>query len=212
MIRRRRVSSSTAPSAVIVSQLHRSPGVDFSEEFHTSDKRSTLPDIPERGSWIEMNVTKKENTMVVRIDQSAASRRRPLLRPWPKEYGSDEEIISSSTRTQRRSSSSARPPRPAQGQDDRPGDQNPEGRFAPRCGRSSPRARKNVLKDRKPGKGDTIVIIPRSATASSHTLKEDRPTATRMPLIRIYQRLRPGNPLARRIPVRSIHKPKGKKE
>ena len=43
---------------VVVSQLHRSPGVDFVlEQDTTSDKK--LPScriIPERGSWIEVNV------------------------------------------------------------------------------------------------------------------------------------------------------------
>ena len=56
---------------VVVSQLHRSPGVDFVEESEgTSDRK--LPSarvIPERGSWIEINVTKKDS-LQVRIDQS----------------------------------------------------------------------------------------------------------------------------------------------
>ena len=48
---------------VVVSQLHRSPGVDFvMEQEGTSDRK--LPScriIPERGSWIELNVTKKDS-------------------------------------------------------------------------------------------------------------------------------------------------------
>src|SRR3989475_7633687 len=56
---------------VVVSQLHRSPGVDFvMEQEGTSDRK--LPScriIPERGSWIELNATKRE-TLSVRIDQS----------------------------------------------------------------------------------------------------------------------------------------------
>src|SRR5690606_22609934 len=46
---------------VVVSQLHRSPGVDFVEEEEGTTERK-LPScriIPERGSWIEINVTKK---------------------------------------------------------------------------------------------------------------------------------------------------------
>jgi DNA-directed RNA polymerase subunit beta len=54
----------------IVSQLHRSPGVDFDKEVHTSDKvLHKCRIIPERGSWIELNVSKKD-TLTVRIDQS----------------------------------------------------------------------------------------------------------------------------------------------
>jgi DNA-directed RNA polymerase subunit beta len=46
---------------VIVSQLHRSPGVDFSVDASTADKKlHSCWIIPERGSWIELNVTKKD--------------------------------------------------------------------------------------------------------------------------------------------------------
>src|SRR4051812_47161754 len=56
---------------VVVNQLHRSPGVDFvMDQDGTSDRK--LPScriIPERGSWIEINVTKRE-ALNIRIDQS----------------------------------------------------------------------------------------------------------------------------------------------
>ena len=53
---------------VTVSQLHRSPGVDFSVETHTGEKKlHSCWIIPERGSWIEINVTKKD-AIAVRID------------------------------------------------------------------------------------------------------------------------------------------------
>ena len=56
---------------VIVSQLHRSPGVDFSVEVHVGEKKlHSCWIIPERGSWIELNVSKKD-ALTVRIDQSA---------------------------------------------------------------------------------------------------------------------------------------------
>ncbi len=54
---------------VIVSQLHRSPGVDFLIESKEGDR--VLHGgriIPERGSWIEIGVTKKD-VLVVKIDQ-----------------------------------------------------------------------------------------------------------------------------------------------
>ena len=66
---------------VVVSQLHRSPGVDFVMEADaTSDRK--LPScriIPERGSWIEVNVTKKDS-LTVRIDQSGKFSAMTLLR------------------------------------------------------------------------------------------------------------------------------------
>jgi len=57
---------------VIVSQLHRSPGVDFSYDQSSAGDNRKLHScwiIPERGSWVEINVTKKD-TLSVRIDQS----------------------------------------------------------------------------------------------------------------------------------------------
>ena len=55
---------------VVVSQLHRSPGVDFVVDDAKPTRTCTrCRIIPERGSWIEINVTKKD-TLGVRIDQS----------------------------------------------------------------------------------------------------------------------------------------------
>ncbi|HHK42882.1 MAG TPA: DNA-directed RNA polymerase subunit beta, partial [Planctomycetaceae bacterium] len=56
---------------VVVSQLHRSPGVDFVlEQDGTSERKlASCRIIPERGSWIEINVHKK-GILQVRIDQS----------------------------------------------------------------------------------------------------------------------------------------------
>ena len=79
---------------VVVSQLHRSPGVDFvMEQDATSDRK--LPScriIPERGSWIEVNVTKKDS-LTVRIDQSGKFSAMTLLRAMDPKYGSDSELI-----------------------------------------------------------------------------------------------------------------------
>ena len=80
---------------VVVSQLHRSPGVDFVEEQDgTSDRK--LPScrvIPERGSWIEVNVTKKE-ALSVRIDQSGKFSAITLLRAMSPKYSTDSKPAS----------------------------------------------------------------------------------------------------------------------
>ena len=61
---------------VVVSQLHRSPGVDFVVETEAGDRRlHSCRIIPERGSWIEVNVTKKE-TLGVRFSTGASSCRK----------------------------------------------------------------------------------------------------------------------------------------
>jgi len=55
---------------VIVSQLHRSPGVDFSVETVAGEKKlHSCWIIPERGSWIELAVSKKD-VLGIKIDQS----------------------------------------------------------------------------------------------------------------------------------------------
>ena len=78
---------------VIVSQLHRSPGVDFLIESKEGDR--VLHGgrvIPERGSWIEIGVTNKD-ILVVRIDQSSKIPATILLRAMDPAYGTTEEIL-----------------------------------------------------------------------------------------------------------------------
>jgi DNA-directed RNA polymerase subunit beta len=78
---------------VVVSQLHRSPGVDFMMEMESGDRRlHSCRIIPERGSWIEINVTKKD-TLGVRIDQSGKFSAMTLLRAMDPAYSSDGDIL-----------------------------------------------------------------------------------------------------------------------
>jgi DNA-directed RNA polymerase subunit beta len=78
---------------VIVSQLHRSPGVDFSEEIHSGDVRlHSCRIIPERGSWVEFNVTKK-GALTVRIDQSGKFPATMLLRAMDERFGTSTAIL-----------------------------------------------------------------------------------------------------------------------
>jgi DNA-directed RNA polymerase subunit beta len=77
---------------VVVSQLHRSPGVDFVMESDGDMKLHSCRIIPERGSWIEINVTKKNN-FGVRIDQSGKFSAMTLLRAMDPQYSSSASII-----------------------------------------------------------------------------------------------------------------------
>jgi DNA-directed RNA polymerase subunit beta len=78
---------------VTVSQLHRSPGVDFSVELHTGDKKMhSCWIIPERGSWIEINVTKKD-ALNIRIDQSGKFSCSTLLRAMDARFSTDAAIL-----------------------------------------------------------------------------------------------------------------------
>ena len=77
---------------VVVSQLHRSPGVDFVVEEEADKKLHSCRVIPERGSWIEINVTKKE-TFGVRIDQSGKFSAMTLLRAMDPMYSQTVALI-----------------------------------------------------------------------------------------------------------------------
>jgi DNA-directed RNA polymerase subunit beta len=78
---------------VVVSQLHRSPGVDFVSEMEGNERRlHSCRIIPERGSWIELNVSKKE-VLTVRIDQSGKFSALTLLRAMDPKYSQNAELI-----------------------------------------------------------------------------------------------------------------------
>ncbi len=79
---------------VIVSQLHRSPGVDFSIVSSEADRplHSTRI-IPERGSWIELEVTKKD-VLAMRIDQSTKLAATTFLRCLDESIASTDAILS----------------------------------------------------------------------------------------------------------------------
>src|SRR5918998_1265390 len=78
---------------VIVNQLHRSPGVDFLIEVQEGDRPlHGCRVIPERGSWIECSVTKKD-ALAVRIDQSSKIPATTFVRALDKKYSTTQSII-----------------------------------------------------------------------------------------------------------------------
>ncbi len=79
---------------VIVSQLHRSPGVDFSVVSAEADRPlHSARVIPERGSWIEIEVTKKD-VLAMRIDQSAKLSATTFMRCLDESVSSTEALLS----------------------------------------------------------------------------------------------------------------------
>lgn len=80
----------------VVAQLHRSPGIDFSVDMHTGDKKlHSARIIPERGSWVEISVSGK-GLLQVRIDQQSKFSALTLLRamqPTGVKDGSTDEIL-----------------------------------------------------------------------------------------------------------------------
>ena len=78
---------------VVVSQLHRSPGVDFVMVDEPGERKThSCRIIPERGSWIELVVGKKD-TLSVRIDQSGKFSAMTLLRAMDDELSTDASLI-----------------------------------------------------------------------------------------------------------------------
>src|ERR1700722_17117663 len=72
---------------VVVSQLHRSPGVDFVQGAEPGERKQfSCRVIPERGSWIEIVISKRD-TLGVRIDQSGKFSAMTFLRAMNREYG-----------------------------------------------------------------------------------------------------------------------------
>jgi len=77
----------------IVSQLHRSPGVDFSEPDNLGDRPlHGARIIPERGSWIELEVTKKD-VLAMKIDQSPKIAATVFLRALDESFSSTDTIL-----------------------------------------------------------------------------------------------------------------------
>jgi DNA-directed RNA polymerase subunit beta len=78
---------------VIVSQLHRSPGVDFSILSSEGDRPlHSSRIIPERGSWIELEVTKKD-VLAMRIDQSTKLAATTFLRCLDESVAETDKLL-----------------------------------------------------------------------------------------------------------------------
>jgi len=77
---------------VIVSQLHRSPGITFDEVIHPNGKKLlTARIIPQRGSWVEL-LLDVDDVLTVNIDRRKKMPATILLRALG--FGSDEQILS----------------------------------------------------------------------------------------------------------------------
>ena len=78
---------------VIVNQLHRSPGVDFSIASAEADRPlHSARIIPERGSWIELEVTKKD-VLTMRIDQSTKIPATTFLRAIDENFSTTDTLL-----------------------------------------------------------------------------------------------------------------------
>lgn len=77
----------------VVIQIQRSPGADFSHEVSTTGRKvHTARIIPERGSWLELEVSSKE-VLQMRIDKSGKLPATALLRALLGEKGDTRTIL-----------------------------------------------------------------------------------------------------------------------
>lgn len=183
---------------VVVSQLHRSPGVDFvMEQDGTSDRK--LPScrvIPERGSWIEINVTKKD-TLSVRIDQSGKFSAMTLLRAMSPEMGTDAEIVRAFYTTQVEKIKDGRCAAKIEGKiavDDvvYPSSSERAGEILVESGQKITNNIAELICTS--GVKEVEVTETEKAPLIFNSLQEDNTSSHEEALLRIYQRLRPGNP------------------
>jgi DNA-directed RNA polymerase subunit beta len=178
---------------VVVSQLHRSPGVDFVVETEASDRKlHSCRIIPERGSWIEINVTKKD-TLGVRIDQSGKFSSMTLLRAMDPAYSSDADILKAfySTEDVKLSSKDAEGKLKAA---QVVGDViDPEtGEVYIESGQQLSDERLEVIK--KSAVTEITILTKVKDPLILASLEEDPTNTHEEALLKIYQRLRPGNP------------------
>ncbi len=179
---------------VIVNQLHRSPGVDFVVETQEGDRPlHGCRIIPERGSWIEINVTKKD-VMIIRIDQSGKLSAATFLRAMDEKYGSTENIIREFYETRKVSVTDLHPDMWAVGTiiDTETGEELVKGGC--QIGEKVEVIQQSTLRDVEicecvlrdsDGKKDMLVM---------NSLADDPCDSHEQALLRIYSRLRPGNP------------------
>ncbi|MEM8911848.1 MAG: DNA-directed RNA polymerase subunit beta [Planctomycetota bacterium] len=183
---------------VVVSQLHRSPGVDFVLEQDTTTDRK-LPScrvIPERGSWIEVNVTKKD-ALTVRIDQSGKFAATMLLRAMDPKYSTDADLLNAFYETGEIKIKKADDASKIENKiavDDivYPSGHDRAGEIIVEAGHkiTNDTAEQIVTAGVKSIQAMDLPKVP----LIFNTLAEDNTASHEEALLRIYQRLRPGNP------------------
>ena len=182
---------------VVVSQLHRSPGVDFVMADEPGERKThSCRIIPERGSWIELVVGKKD-TLSVRIDQSGKFSAMTLLRAMDEQYSSDAALIDLFYDTGKLKVTSKSSDEDLKGHyvaDDivYPEGHSRVGEIIVDAGMVITEEAAEQLRDSK------LKSIPVIKEVHDHlilnSIQEDNTSSHEEALLRIYQRLRPGNP------------------
>ncbi|MEQ9379923.1 MAG: DNA-directed RNA polymerase subunit beta [Pirellulales bacterium] len=182
---------------VVVSQLHRSPGVDFVTEIESSDRRlHSCRIIPERGSWIELNVLKKEN-LGVRIDQSGKFSAMTLLRAMSPKLSQNVDLLRTFYPTSKEKIVDGRSVSKIEDKiavEDivYPAKSDRAGEIIVECGQTISRNTAELICTS--GISSVEVMPDVKDRLILNSLEEDNTASHEEALLKIYQRLRPGNP------------------
>jgi len=179
---------------VVVSQLHRSPGVDFVEDTEIGDKKiHACRVIPERGSWVELQVTKKDS-LGVRIDQSGKFSAITLLRALDPKFSEDDAILKEFYETETIETKDPKAVAKLTGHFTCGDIINPvDGEVLYESGLKLSETAAKILVES--GNVEEITVLKEvKDELILRSLQEDATTDHPSALLRIYQRLRPGNP------------------
>ncbi|MEQ8211722.1 MAG: DNA-directed RNA polymerase subunit beta [Lacipirellulaceae bacterium] len=182
---------------VVVSQLHRSPGIDFVSELDAGDRRlHSCRVIPERGSWIELNTTKKDS-ITVRIDQSGKFSAITLLRAMTPDMGMDSDILRTFYDVSKEKVADGRSATKIENKIAVEDVVYPVG--SERAGEiiieAGQRITKNTAEIICTSDVKTIEVMdPPPTPHLLNAMADDNTSSHEEALLRIYQRLRPGNP------------------
>ncbi|MCK6483516.1 MAG: DNA-directed RNA polymerase subunit beta [Phycisphaerae bacterium] len=184
---------------VIVSQLHRSPGVDFVIDSAEGDRPlHGCRVIPERGSWIEINVTRKD-VLAVRIDQSSKIPATMFLRAFDARFSSDAAIIRTFHETKVLKVAQLKPDMYAVSDVfTSPDSSEPAVRAGCPLGDKVGEIQQSDIKQL-----EVIERVPDPLILN--TLVEDSSRSHEDALMKLYQRLRPGNPVQLDKAVKLFH-------
>jgi DNA-directed RNA polymerase subunit beta len=183
---------------VVVSQLHRSPGVDFVMEVEGGGERRlhSCRVIPERGSWIELNITRKES-LQVRIDQSGKFSIMTLLRATDAKYSQEADLLRVFYQTETVKVVDGRSAvklegKLAIGDVVYPAESERAGEILVECGQ---KITKNAAETICTSGLKEVEVMPEPPNPLLlNALSDDGTGSHEEALLRIYQRLRPGNP------------------
>ncbi|MHC5054143.1 MAG: DNA-directed RNA polymerase subunit beta [Planctomycetota bacterium] len=178
---------------VVVSQLQRSPGIDFSEETHSSGKRlQQCRVIPERGSWMQIEVSSRE-LLFVKVDRSGRIPVTMLLRALSEEYSTTADILRALYKTKKVE------PKGASAAEELRGSVSVEDIISPDTGEVIVPAGERIgdpaveaISDLKLGEVEVIPGVRDEVMLN--TLRDDDAVSHEEAIMKLYIRLRPGNP------------------